>query len=131
MPRGTRGTSLIEVVIALTIFATVLMSLGSLMAAMVRQARRSTADTYVTAAATNAVAWAQALPWDSLARALPCVSDTLGVFTYDRCATVQDSTARLKRITMVIVSTGQLAALPETVVVDRYLVQGTSPFGRP
>lgn len=123
--------TLIEVVVALTILATVLMALGGLMAATVRQSRSAAATTYVTAAARTASSWAQALPWDSLETALPCVSDSVGTFTYDRCATVRDSTARLKRITMVIVSTGGLVAQPETVVVDRYRSNQSSPFGIP
>jgi hypothetical protein len=120
--------SLVEVVIALTILTTVLMSLGALMASVARHARRATAATYVTAAATTASAWAQALPWDSLDGSLPCITDTIGVFTYDRCTTLQDSTTRLTRVIMVIVPTGPVTAPAETVVVDRYRLRDPSPF---
>ena len=120
--------SLIEVMIALTILATVLISLGGLMYAVARHTLRSAAVGYATAAATSAATWAQGLPWDSIDGAGGCVSDTIDVFPYDRCASVNTINPQFKRVTVVISATGALTTLPESVVVDRHKLRPPSPF---
>lgn len=117
---GTAGVSLIEIMIAMSILATVLVALGGLMFQVARHTRQSAAVGYGSAAATSAAAWVQALPWDSLPGAVGCVDDTIGQFSYSRCTTVADQTPRRRRVTVVVSPTGVLAAGPDTVVVDRH-----------
>ena len=113
------GISLIEIMIALSILAVVLTSLGGLMFQMARHTRQSAAVAYRSAAATSAATWIQGLPWDSIDGAVGCTADTSGLLTYDRCTSVDDVSSTLKRVTVAISSTGPLVVLPDSVVVER------------
>ena len=117
--RAEAGVTLVEVIIALGILSLVLMALGGLMFQVSLQTRRSAALSYRSAAAQKAQAFVEGLPWDSLGAAVGCVTDTAGQLTYSRCVTVQNVTAKLKRITVVLTSSGNLVVQPETLVVDR------------
>lgn len=126
------GVSLIEVAIALSILATVLVSLGGLMFQVARHTRDSAAAGYRSAAATDVSAWAEALPWDSIDGAIGCVDDTTGKYPYTRCTTVVDTASyRLKRMTITIVPTGLLTSRPDTVVIYRNKPRTMSPFFLP
>jgi Tfp pilus assembly protein PilV len=127
--RGRAGVSLIEVAIALTLLGTVLVSLGGLMFQVARHTRNSAAAGYRSAAATDAAAWAEALPWDSIAGAVGCQSDTVGDYSYTRCLTMVDTASfKLKRLTVVIAPTGPLTSRPDTVLVYRNKPRSYSPF---
>jgi hypothetical protein len=105
--------------IALTLLTTVLVALGGLMFQAARHTRQSAAVAYRSAASTTAAAWVQALPWDSIAGAVGCSSDSSGALAYDRCVTVQNVSAKLKRVTITITPTGTLTAAPDTIVISR------------
>ncbi len=122
------GVSLIEIMLALTIMATALLAIGGIMFQVARHAEQSMVATYRSAAVTSAAAWVQALPWDSLDTMAGCTSDTIGVFEYDQCLTVQTLSPRLKRATVAIQSTGRLTIRPDTVVVDRNKPRLISPL---
>jgi len=122
------GVSLIEIMLALTIMATALLAMGGLMFQVARHAEQSTVASYRSAAVTSAAAWLQALPWDSLDTMAGCTSDTIGVFEYDQCLTVQTLSPKLKRATVAIQSTGRLTIRPDTVVVDRNKPRLISPL---
>ncbi len=122
------GVSLIEIVMALSILAAVLVALGGLMFQAARHTRRAAAVGYRSAASTNAATWIQGLPWDSLDGAVGCTDDTTGMLPYSRCVTVQDLNPQLKRLTVVINPEGALALGPDTVVVDRNRPRQRSPF---
>ncbi|NIM49208.1 MAG: hypothetical protein GTN62_04610 [Gemmatimonadales bacterium] len=117
--RGDAGISLVEIMIALSILAAVLVALGGLMFQVARHTRQSAAAGYRSAAVTSAAAWARGLAWDSLDTAIGCTTDTTGLLTYSKCVTVQTLSTNLKRVTVVISPTGSLVALPDTVEVDR------------
>jgi hypothetical protein len=117
--RGEEGASLIEVVMALVLLATVLIALAGLMFQVARNTRQSAVAGYRSAAATSAAAWIHGLPWDSLGSAVGCSSQLSGSLSYDRCVTVADVSARYKRVTVVIVPTDPVTLRPDTVVIDR------------
>lgn len=122
---GEAGVSLAEVVVALAILTTVLVSLGGLMVQTARQTRQSAAAGYRAAAAMDAAAWAEGLAWDSIAGAIGCTPDTVGQYTYDRCMSYQNWPSsgqprhRLRRVQVVISPTGALGGRLDTVVVFR------------
>lgn len=124
---GERGLTLVEVMVALTILSTVLIALGGLMFQAARHTRQSMAASYRGAASSAAAAWAEGMPWDSLDTAVGCKADTMGQFPFTRCTTVAD-TAGLKRLTITIVSTGNLSTRPDTVVVFRNKPRLRSPL---
>ncbi len=116
--------------IALTILATVLITLGGLMYSVARHTGVSSSVAYRNAAARKAVAWGEALPWDTVGSpswAPPCFSDAIGPFAYDRCTTVS-GTAQLRILTISINPTGAIVVMPDTVVVTRHRIRSTSPF---
>ncbi|KPJ94175.1 MAG: hypothetical protein AMS18_04260 [Gemmatimonas sp. SG8_17] len=123
-----KGVSLIEIMIALSILATVLIALGGLMFQAARHTRQSAAVAYRSAASTSAAAWIQGLPWDSLGGAVGCTADSTGPFNYDRCVTVQTVSAKLKRVTVSIVSTGVLIVAPDTLIISRSRPRPRSPL---
>ena len=123
-----RGVSMIEIMLALTILAIALLAMGGLMWQVAQHTRRATAVGYRTAAAASAAAWVQSVPWDSLDAWASCQADTIGLFTFDRCLTVQTLSLKLKRATVAIQSTGALSVRPDTVVVDRNKPRLLSPL---
>ncbi len=116
--------------VALSILSVVLIALGGLMFQVARQTQRSAATTYRTAAVQQASAWLEGLPWDSTADAVigGWTSDSSGLLSYNRFTTVWDSTPRLRRITVVVVPTGQLVTPPETLIVYRNRARSASPL---
>ena len=113
---------------ALGILATVLIALGGLMFQVARHTQRSAAVAYRSAAAANAATWVQGMPWDSLDSAVGCTTDSTGPMAYTQCVANSDLSANLKRVTVVISPTGTMAALPDTVVVDRNKPRPASPL---
>jgi hypothetical protein len=117
--------SLAEVVVALALLTTVLISLGGLMAQTARHTRQSATAGYRAAAAMDATAWAEGLAWDSIPGAIGCTPDTVGQYTYDRCMSYQDWPAsgqprrQLRRVQVVISPNGALAGRLDTLVVYR------------
>lgn len=111
---------------ALGILATVLIALGALMLGAAQRTRESAALSYRSAAAGNAQAWIQGLPWDSLPGTVGCTDDTIGQFPYSRCVTLETPSSNLRRMTVAITPTGALQASPDTVVIDRNKPRSTS-----
>jgi Tfp pilus assembly protein PilV len=115
-PLGEAGISLIEIVMALGILAVVLISLGGVMFQVARYTQHSAEATNRSAAIGSAVAWAQALPWDSIPNAVGCATVTTGTLSYVRCTTVTTVSSQLRTMDVVVTpATGQ----PDTVEVTR------------
>ena len=117
--RNARGVSLIEVVIAIAIFSTVLISLGGLMFQMARHSRISGNTALRAAAVESAAAWIQAVPWDSIPTLVGCLSDSVGSFTYSRCTTYSNVSTELRQVSVVLTADSVVGILPDTLVVRR------------
>jgi len=126
--RDDSGLSLVEILVALGILSAVLIALGGLMFQVARHTRRAAAAGYRSAAATSAATWAQSISWDSVDASVGCRQDTTGLLVYTRCVTVQQATATVKQIEVVISPTGWLVVSPETVLVYRTKQKSVSPF---
>lgn len=114
-----RGVSIIEVVVAIAILSTVLVSLGGLMFQVASQTRRSAMVTHRSAAVLSSGAWVHSMRWDSIPNAVGCVTDTTGSFTYNRCLSYTISPSQLRRVQVVIAPIGAYTTRPETLVVER------------
>jgi Tfp pilus assembly protein PilV len=99
---GEAGISLIEIVMALSILTVVLVSLGGVMFQVARYTQHSADATNRSAAIASTVAWAQALPWDSIYGAAGCATDTTGTVSYVRCTTIQTVSSQLRTIDVVV-----------------------------
>ena len=76
---NSRGISLIEIMVALTILSTVLVALGGLMFQVGQQTRTSARETYQAAAMQQGAAYVGSLSWTELDGAAGCTSDTTGL----------------------------------------------------
>lgn len=117
--RNTRGISLLEVIVALTILSTVLVSLSGIMWQMGRRTQLSGTAAFRTAAVEGGAATALSVPWDSIGAIVGCAGDTSGTLTYTRCFSVTDVSDGLKQIRVVIAPTNALTLRPETLAVYR------------
>jgi hypothetical protein len=126
--RNEKGISLIEIMIALSILATVLVALGGLMFQMARHTRLSAAVTYRAAATASAVSWIEELPWDSLTSNIGCVADTVGSYPYNRCMDFYTVSPGVVSVGIGINSAGPLPVGPDTLVVYRFKPRHASPM---
>lgn len=122
---NSKGTSLIEVMIALTILSSVLVALGGLMFQVGRHTRTSARQTYQAAALQEGAAYIQSLPWGSIDDAAGCTSDSTGLLAYSRCIAVADS-GTTKFVTIIVTPTGALTGPPDTISLHRYRSPGVS-----
>ena len=122
---NSKGISLIEVMIALTILSTVLVALGGLMFQVGRHTRTSARQTYQAAALQEGAAYIQSLPWGSIDAAAGCTSDSTGLLAYSRCIAVADS-GTTKFVTLIVTPTGALTGPPDTISFYRHRSRGVS-----
>ena len=126
----TRGLSLIEVVVAITILSVVVMALGALMFQVARHTRFSAGVAYRSAASESAASWLHGLPWDSIPSAVGCTDSlTTGLLEYTRCVDLVTNTPRYRLVRITISPTGALQPTPDTVSVERRNTLSMSPFG--
>jgi prepilin-type N-terminal cleavage/methylation domain-containing protein len=127
--RGTdrAGFTLIEVMLALSAFAVIVVSLGKATGQLSRQSTNAMFATYRDSEVSRQVSRLSAMEFDSLSAQTGCTSVTATPFAYTRCIDVTDVTAGQKRITLVVtpVYTG---IHPDTTTFDR-IASATNPFG--
>ncbi len=113
-----RGITLIEVVIALTMFAVVTTSIAS-MTTHVANGSRLTGLATVRAGALGAqVNRLEVLPYDSLPSRAGCTSVSSGLLPRSECVEVQDVTVRRRRVTFVL-TPSNATLRPDTVIFER------------
>jgi prepilin-type N-terminal cleavage/methylation domain-containing protein len=122
---NSKGVSLIEVMVALTILSTVLVALGGLMFQVGRHTRTSARQTYQAAALQQGVAYMEALPWSAIDAAAGCTTDTTGLLEYRRCIGVADF-GSYKSVTVIVTPQGNFAGAPDTVTQYRHRPRGVS-----
>lgn len=123
--------SLIEVVVALAILATVLVSLTGVMWQMGRNTHLAGIAAYRTAALESGAALAHSIPWDSLANVVGCTNDSSATLTYTRCIDVTDVAGGLKQVRVVITPTIGVIQHPETLAVFRNRPLPSNPLHVP
>ena len=127
---NSRGLSLIEVVVAITILSIVVMALGGLMFQVARHTRASAGVAYRSAASESAASWLHGLPWDSIPAAVGCTDSlTTGLLEYTRCVVLLTNTPRYRLARITISPTGVLLPSPDTITVERTKTRSASPFG--
>ncbi len=129
---NSRGLSLLEVVVAITILSVVILALGTLMFQIAGHTRASAGVAYRSAASESAAAWLHGLDWDSLPSATGCTDSlTSGLLEYTRCVELLTNTPRYRLARITISPTGvlQSAVSPDTITVERTHVRSPSPFG--
>jgi len=120
--------SLIEVVIALTIFSVVLLALGGIMWQMGRHTRLSGLVGSRSAALESAASLAQSVRWDSLMALPGCTTDSSGALVFTRCFEVQSLGQSLRQVRVIVTPTVVTVLKAETLMVQRTRPSMLSPF---
>ena len=123
--------SLIEVVVAMAILSTALLSLSGLMWQMARHGRYSGYATARTAALESAASLAQGANWDSLSTLIGCASDSMASFTYTRCYELTTVSTTLRRVRVIVSPASLFTIKAETLSVERNKPLLPSPLYRP
>jgi len=121
------GFTLIEVMLALSAFAIIVVSLGRATSLLGRQSTNAMYATYRDSEVARQVGWLSAMPFDSLSAQTGCTSFTAAPFPHTRCITVTDVTPGQKHITLVI-APAYTSLHPDTTSFDR-IASATNPFG--
>lgn len=116
-PRPRRGMSVVEILVALTLFGAVAISMGGLSLVVARRAEANDVFTKRTAVLQQQMNWLQALPYDSVVKKEGTTEITDGPFPHTREVTVEQNGSRA-RVTIRITPTRAPGSV-ETIVFDR------------
>jgi prepilin-type N-terminal cleavage/methylation domain-containing protein len=123
----SRGFTLIEVMVSMTILAVGVLILGGLLTRSVRTAEAASAGSYQTAVMAAAAARLDAIPFDQLAAGTTCTTVTTLPMPHTQCVTVTNVSAKLRRVSVVVTPTGSPA---DSVVFERS-IGNSSPLNTP
>lgn len=113
-----RGITLIEVVMALTMFAVVTTSIASMTTQVARGSRFTGIATVRAGALAAQVNRLEVLPYDSLPSRAGCTSVSTGLLPRSECVGVEDVTVGRRRVTFVL-TPSNTALRPDTVILER------------
>jgi prepilin-type N-terminal cleavage/methylation domain-containing protein len=131
MMRNRRGVGLIEVVMAIAMFAIVITALSPLLAARVKRSKLATAETYRWALAAEAVNRVNALPAAMLTAGTTCDTAAALPIQFTRCVTIANISTRLQRATIVVLPLKQPWIPGDTITLDRANNVGPLDLGGP
>jgi prepilin-type N-terminal cleavage/methylation domain-containing protein len=113
-----RGITLIEVVMALTMFAVVSTSIASMTTHVARGSRFTSIATVRAGALAAQVNRLEVLPYDTLPSRAGCASVSSGLLPRSECVTVEDVVVGRRRVTFVL-TPSNTALRPDTVIFER------------
>lgn len=125
--RGRGGFTLIEVMLALSAFAVIVVSLGRATSLLARQSTNAMFATYRDSEVARQVGRLSVMQFDSLSAQTGCTTLTAAPFPHTRCITVTDVTAGQKHIVLVV-APAYTGLHPDTTSFDR-IASATNPFG--
>ena len=125
-----RGVSLIEVVVAMTLFAVVMMGVAALTTQVARSAQLSAAATQRSAALAVGVNQLEALPWDSLPSRQGCKNVASTSYARRECVTVTNVAPKVRRVQFTVTPVNT-ALRPDTITFDRAKPTPGNPLNMP
>ena len=126
-PRTRRGVSVLEILVALTLFGAVAVAMGGMSLVVARRAEANDLFTKRTAVLQQQMNWLQALPYDSVVKKDGTTEVTDGPFPHTREVMVEQAGSRT-RVTVKITPTRAPRSV-ETITFDR-AKPTTSPLCR-
>lgn len=123
----TRGFTLIEVLVSITILAGGVVALSSMLGRAARSATAASALVYQTAALTSEAGRLGALPFDQLVAGNTCVVVTTAPFRHTRCSLITNISAKLRRVTVTVTPTGPTLLQAQTATFERSISGDASP----
>ncbi|HEY7407487.1 MAG TPA: prepilin-type N-terminal cleavage/methylation domain-containing protein [Gemmatimonadaceae bacterium] len=113
-----RGITLIEVVVALTIFALVTVGIAGFTTQVAEGSRINSLASVRAGALAAQVNRLEVLPYDTLPTRVGCTSISAGLVPRTECVAVQDIVAGRRRVTFIL-RPNNTALRPDTVVLER------------
>jgi prepilin-type N-terminal cleavage/methylation domain-containing protein len=123
----TSGFTLVEVMVSMTLLSVGSLALGSVLLRATRQAGAASAAAYQTAMLSGEVSRLGATPYDLLAAGTICVTIT-DPFPGTRCTTVNNVSAKLKQVTVVVNPSGNPLLHPITTSFTRTISGNGTPL---
>lgn len=117
-PAARRGMTLIEVAVALTVFAIVTASIASFTTQVARGSHLNGIATVRAGTLAAQVNRLEVLPFDSLPSRAGCTSETAGLLPRTECIAVQDITVGRRRVIYVLTPANP-ALRPDTTILVR------------
>ena len=113
-----RGLTLIEVVVALTVFAMVTAGIAAFTTQVAKGSRVNSFAQVRAGALAAQVNRLEVLPYDTLPSRAGCTSISTGLVPRSECITVQDIVTGRRRVTL-IVRPNNTSLRPDTVILER------------
>jgi prepilin-type N-terminal cleavage/methylation domain-containing protein len=122
------GFTLIEVMVSMTMLSVASLALGTLLFRAARLANATSAASYQTATLAGTAGRFDALPFDSLAAGTTCTTVTAQPFPHTQCTTVNNVSAKVKTVIIVVSPAGNLLMHPDTTIITRTKSTSSSPL---
>jgi prepilin-type N-terminal cleavage/methylation domain-containing protein len=117
--RAAGGFTLVEVLVSMTLLSVASLALGSMLFRAARQATAASQSAYQSASLSGQVDRLQALPFDQLpAAGTTCVTLTTPI-AGTQCTTVNNVSAKVKQVTVVMTPSGNPLLHPITTTFTR------------
>ena len=113
-----RGITLIEVVVALTIFAMVTVGIAGFTTQVARGSRINSLASVRAGALAAQINRLEVLPYDTLPTRVGCTSISAGLVPRTECVAVQDIVAGRRQVTFIL-RPNNTALRPDTVILER------------
>lgn len=113
-----RGITLIEVIVALTMFAIVTMTVASFTAQVASGSRVNAVSTVRAGALAAQVNRLEALPYDTLPTRVGCTTVSTGLLPRNECVGVRDIVVGRREVTFILRPFNS-ALRPDTVIFER------------
>ncbi len=121
-----RGFTLVELMVALVVLSIAILPISALVYQLARQSVASSQAQHVGGVVTAELGRLSVVEYDVLPAAAGCVVISSPPFPHERCITVVDVSARLRRVTLIVTPSVPLSR-PDTLVFDRGRLAG-NPF---
>jgi prepilin-type N-terminal cleavage/methylation domain-containing protein len=128
--RKTGGFTLVEVLVSLTMLSIASLALGSMMFRATRQAGAASTASYQTAMVSGEVSRLGAAPFELLAPGTTCITVS-DPFPGTRCTTINNVSAKVKEVTVVVTPSGNPLLKPITTTFTRTTSGNGTPLKTP
>ncbi len=122
-----RGFTLVELMVALVVLSIAILPISALVYQLARQSVASSQAQHVGGVITGEAGRLSVVAYDALPDAAGCVVVSSPPFPHERCITVVDLSASLRRVTLIVTPSVPLSR-PDTLVFDRGRPATGNPF---
>jgi prepilin-type N-terminal cleavage/methylation domain-containing protein len=129
--RASRGFTLIEIMVSITILSVGLLLLGGVLLRSARTAEAASAVSFQTATLAAEVARLDAVPFAQLAAGTVCDTVIGGQFPRIRCSIVTDINPKLKQVRVRVSPTGEPPLPADSVMFERSISGNGTPLNTP